>query len=103
MEVYAQSDIADCEDEFKDLFLNNFILAQKRVACRRLERLELNKNRRALLARGVSCMMDIKDGKNGVIKACVGYAGAVGVMVIDEMADVNEQVWYICLMSLLTI
>ena len=84
--------MAKCEDEFEDLFLNNFILAQKRLACRRLERLELNKNRRALLARGVSCMMDVEDEKNGVIKVCVGYAGAVRVMVIDKMADVNGQV-----------
>ena len=88
--------MANCEDEFEDLFLNNFILAQKRVARQRLERLELNKNQRALLARGVSCMMDVKDDKNGVIKACVGYAGAVRVMVIDEMAEVNEQVDSFC-------
>ena len=37
-------------------------------------------------------MMDVEDEKNGVVEACVGYAGAVGVMVIDEMADVNERV-----------
>ena len=48
-------------------------------------------------------MMDFEDEKNGVVEACVGYAGAIGVMVIDEMADVNEWVWYICSISLLTI
>ena len=47
VEVYTWSDIADCKDEFEDLFLNNFILAQKRVAHRSLDRLELNKNQRA--------------------------------------------------------
>ena len=41
-------------------------------------------------------MMDIEDEKNGVVKACVGYAGAIGVMVIDEMADVNEWVDSFC-------
>ena len=41
-------------------------------------------------------MMDVEDEKNGVIKTCVGYTGAVRVMVIDEMADVNERVWFIC-------
>ena len=101
--VYTRSDMANCEDEFEDLFLNDFILAQKRVACRRLERLELNKNWRALLARGVSCMMDIEDEKNGVVEVCVGYASAIRVMVIDEMANVNEQVRHIHLTSLLTI
>ena len=48
-------------------------------------------------------MMDIEDEKNSVVEACVSYAGAIGVMVIDEMADVNERVWYICLMLLMTI
>ena len=41
-------------------------------------------------------MMDVEDKKNGVIEACVGYAGAIGVMVMDEMANVNKQVWFIC-------
>ena len=80
------------KDEFEDLFLNDFILAQKRVACQCLDRLELNKNRRVLLAREVSCMMDVEDEKNGVVEVCVGYASATGVMFIDEMADVNERV-----------
>ena len=48
-------------------------------------------------------MMVVEDEKNGVVEVCVGYASAVGVMVIDEMADVNEQVWYICSILLLTI
>ena len=37
-------------------------------------------------------MMDVEDEHNGVVEACIGYAGAVGVMVIDEMAEVNERV-----------
>ena len=37
-------------------------------------------------------MMDVEDEKNGVVEACVGYASAVRVMVIDKMADVNERV-----------
>ena len=37
-------------------------------------------------------MMDVKDEKNGVVEACVSYAGAIRVMVIDEMANVNERV-----------
>ena len=37
-------------------------------------------------------MMDVEDDKNGVVEVCVGYASAIGVMVIDEMADVNERV-----------
>ena len=37
-------------------------------------------------------MIDVKDEKNGVVEACVGYASAIRVMVIDEMANVNEWV-----------
>ena len=37
-------------------------------------------------------MMDVNDDQNSVVQACVRYAGAVGVMVIDEMAKVNERV-----------
>ena len=97
VEVYTLSNMADCEDEFKDLVLNDCILAQRRVACQCLDRLELSKNQRALLARGVACMMDVDDNKNSIVEVCVGYASAVRVMVIDEMANVNEWVWFICL------
>ena len=38
-------------------------------------------------------MMDVEDEKNSVVEACVGYADAVGVMVIDKMANVNQWVW----------
>ena len=37
-------------------------------------------------------MMDVDDDQNGIVEACMGYVGAIRVMVIDEMADVNEQV-----------
>ena len=43
-------------------------------------------------------MMDIEDEKNSVVKACAGYAGAIGVMVIEEMADVNERVRGLCIL-----
>ena len=43
-------------------------------------------------------MMDVEDEKNGVIKACVGYAGAIRVMVIDKMANVNERVRDLCIL-----
>ena len=85
VEVYTRSDMAECKDRFKDLYLNNFILAQKRVAHQRLDRLELNKNQRALFARGVAPMMDVKDDQNGVVQACISYAGAIGVMAIDSV------------------
>ena len=70
VEVYTWPNMAKCEDVFKELFLDNFILAQKWVAHWCLDRLELRKNWRALLARGVACMMDVDDDQNGIWGLC---------------------------------
>ena len=43
-------------------------------------------------------MMDVEDEKNGVVEVCVGYAGAVAVMIIDKMANVNERVRDLCIL-----
>ena len=42
-------------------------------------------------------MMDINDKKHSIVEVCVRYTSAIRVMVIDKMANVNEQVWFICL------
>ena len=53
-DVYLRSSCSNCpEEEFKDLFINDFVLAQKRVARRKLHNLEMSKMSRALLWRGV--------------------------------------------------
>ena len=37
-------------------------------------------------------MMDVDNNRNGIVEVCIGYAGAVGVMVIDKMGNVNKWV-----------
>jgi len=46
---------------------------------------------RALLRRGVSKRVDVEDERIPVLKQAMEYAGAVGTMVLDEVAYVNGQ------------
>ena len=46
------------EEEFADIGLSDFIIAHKRVARRKLERLELTPFQSSLLSRGVQQRMD---------------------------------------------
>src|SRR6202789_4484379 len=80
------------EDTFSDLGLNDLMLVHKRVARRKLERLRLEGYQAGLLSRGVQVRMDRDEPYNGVLESALGYAGAVGVMAMDEVALVNERV-----------
>ena len=51
------------EEEFADIGLSNFIIADKRVARRKLERLELTPFQSSLLSRGVQQRMDDQEPK----------------------------------------
>ena len=51
------------EEEFADIGLSDFIIAHKRVARRKLERLELTPFQSSLLSRGVQQRMDDQEPK----------------------------------------
>ena len=51
------------EEEFADIGLSDFIIAHKRVARRKLERLELTPFQSSLLSRGVQQRMDDREPK----------------------------------------
>ena len=51
------------EEEFADIGLSDFIIAHKRVARRKLERLELTPFQSSLLSRGVQQKMDDREPK----------------------------------------
>src|SRR6202789_1879583 len=80
------------EDTFSDLGLNDLMLVHKRVACRKLERLQLEGYQAGLLSRGVQVRMDRDEPYNGVLESALGYAGAVGIMAMDEGALGNARV-----------
>jgi len=66
-------------------------MASGRVARRKLDRLETGPYQRALLCRGVTTKIDTEDERRPVLQQAMEYAGAVGTMVMDELAYVHEQ------------
>ena len=57
-----------------------------------LDRLQLTNYQAGLLSRGVQLRMDPTERFDRVLDTTIGYAGAVGVAVFDDMAHVNERV-----------
>jgi len=66
-------------------------MASGRVARRKLDRLVTGLYQRALLRRGVTTKVDAEDEREPVLQKAMEYAGAVGTMVMDELAYVHEQ------------
>jgi len=66
-------------------------MASGRVARRKLDRLATSPYQRALLRRGVTTKVDVEDEKVPVLQQAMEYAGAVGTMVMDELAYVHER------------
>jgi len=79
------------EEGFEDLFRDDFIMAAGHVARRKLDRLETGPYQRALLRRGVTKKVDVEDERVPVLHQAMEYAGAVGTMVMDELAYVHER------------
>jgi len=61
------------------------------VARRKLERLATGPYQRALLRCGVTTKVDAEDERIPVLQQAMEYTGAVGTMVMDELAYVHEQ------------
>lgn len=57
-----------------------------------LDRLQLTNYQAGLLSRGVQLRMDQTERFDCVLDTVIGYAEVVGVMVMDDMAHVNERV-----------
>ena len=66
-------------------------MAAGRVAGRKLHWMETGPYQRALLHRGVTTKVDAEDEKVPVLQQAMEYAGAVGMMVMDELAYVHKQ------------
>jgi len=66
-------------------------MASGRVARRKLDRLATGPYQRALLRRGVTTKVDAEDEREPVLQKAMEYAGAVGTMVMDELAYVHER------------
>ena len=91
-DIYAWSSLSDVHDEFADLSLNNFLVAQRQVARRKLEHLQLTPHQGSLLSQGVQPHWEQQEPYNVVLEASIGYAASCGVVVMDEVASLNKRV-----------
>ena len=92
-DVYLRSNTSNPGlDEFQDLGLNDFLVAQRRVARRKLECLQLTPYQGSLLSRGVQPQWEQREPYNMVHEASLGYAASCSVVVMDEVVDLNERV-----------
>ena len=92
-DVYLRSNMSNPgSDEFQDLGLNDFLVAQRQVARRKLERLQLTPYQGFLFSRGVQPHWEQREPYNVVLEASIGYAASCGIVVMDEVADLNERV-----------
>jgi len=66
-------------------------MAAGRVGRRKLNRMETGPYQRALLNRGVTTKVDVEDERVPVLQQAMEYTGAVGTMVMDELAFVHER------------
>ena len=92
-DVYTWSSSSNIHDEeFADLSLNDFLVAQRWVARRTLEHLQLTPHQGSLLSWGVQPHWEQQEPYNAVLEASIGYAASCGIVVMDEVASLNERV-----------
>ena len=90
--MYIRSDTHQPDlDEFSDLGLNDFLVAQRQVARQKLERLQLTPHQGSLFSRGVQPHWEQRKPYNAVLEASMGYAASCSVVVMDEVASINEK------------
>ena len=70
---------------FDDLWNADFVLASTHVSCCQLSQLEISPYQEALLGGGL-CHWHWGQAPDGWMEQAMGYAGAVGTMLMDEMA-----------------
>ena len=88
--MYDASNTSAPKDDFSDLFLWDMIIARRRVAHRKLAKLEMCRNQRKFVSRGIQDRMDREEHQTDVMKSVelsIGYAAAGLVDVHERMND----------------
>ena len=89
---FAQRTDTDCPDlTFNDLYVKDLVLAARHVGRCQLSRLEISPYQRAVLVRGLDHRHRHQVPDWGMEKS-LGYAAAVGTIVMDELASVCGRV-----------
>src|SRR5882762_11461832 len=81
-------------DHFDDLCLNDLVMSTKVTARRKLHCLRMDPTLHSLLERGTKHEMESGEPSDqywGMVEACIGYAGAVGMMVVDKIITTAED------------
>ena len=92
-DVYLHSNTSNPgSDEFQDLGLNNFLVTQRWVARQKLEHLQLTPYQGSLFSQGFQPHWEQREPYNMVLEASLRYAASCSVVVMDEVADLNERV-----------
>ena len=86
-----RSNTATPIEGFGDLHHWDFVAIAGRVSRRKLDRLVLGPYQRAVLRRGVHHRSEFDEVESPDVLMGMEYAGSVGTMVIDELAEVNER------------
>ena len=84
---FERSDTHRPTSTFDDLWNADFVLAATHVGRRQLSRLEISPYQEALLARGVR-RWHRGQAPDGRMEQAMGYTGAFGTMLMDEMAGI---------------
>ena len=76
---------------FDNLWNTDFVLVATRISRHQLSRLEISPYQEALLARGVRCRHR-GQAPDGQMEQAMGYTGAVGTMLMDELVGICGRV-----------
>ena len=92
-DIYLRSNASNPgSDEFQDLGLNDFLVAQRWVARQKLECLQLTPYQGSFLSRGVQPQWEQREPYNMDLEACLRYTASCSVVVMDEVVDLNERI-----------
>ncbi|KAF9642385.1 hypothetical protein BDM02DRAFT_3193368 [Thelephora ganbajun] len=91
--VFTRANTAEnCDEDFSNLAVNDFVLSHKVTALQKLERLQGLVFARSLLERGTYHAMEGIEVYNGPIEVSMGYTASVGIMLAEEIALTNDVV-----------
>ena len=88
---FEQSNTHHLASSLNDLWNEDFVLAASHVSHCQLSRLEVSPYQEALLVRGI-CHRHWGQVPDGWMEQVMGYAGAIGTMLMDEVASVCGRV-----------
>jgi len=86
------------DDEFEDLGLNDFIMAQRRIAGHRLRhrREFMSVHTRGLISRGIEEWDVDYEPHSGEVEVSIAYAAAIGMAAVESDVMITDRVSVAC-------